>query len=282
MDLLEKLSIIFPYAVSQEYLLFRLTIYSILITLELILIYHFLHTSKKEEEKNGMKNPLTNSYLITFIGFFLVTLNLFLSSLSLYITQGKLMIFGHEKALLYSLGTIIILYGLTHITTSIIDLSHNSQKIFKISFLIAILIGLAGILIIVNEIVNFFPATYTIIDTNIVIMMFVTIYFILLLSASVGLIIQMYDSPSPIEVLRLTFAMFAFIIQISQLFVRGGILIYENNSEVFTYLVFIVSSLVDFLGYPLTILFLSWSIFTPYWLQVKARVVPKEYAYLLN
>lgn len=281
MDLFELFSILFPYPVESSIIEFRLILYCVLFVIQLGLIYYFHETSAREEAANGLRNPLTKYYMATFVGFLLMTVNTLISSISLYASQGKVMFLGHEKAVLYSIGTIIILYGLTNISSSIIGFGPRSERIFKISFYLAILIGSVGVIYVFLHTLNLFPVLESIIEVNVILSTFMAFYFLLLIFVSVGLFFQYRDSPSPLEGLRIRFALFAFLIQLLQLFLRGGIVLNEGNSTVFTFLVFIASPVVDLFGFPLTILFLSWSLFTPMWLQIRTNVIPAEYRYLV-
>ncbi len=267
----------YPFPVTDWFLQFRMILYTILIGILLLLTYFFLDRSKKEEETNGLTNPLLKYYMASYFGILLISLNVFLSSLSLYLSGGKLIMFGAYKAILYNLGTLILIIGLVNLSFSIIYFNEYLLLLLKSSYYAAVLLATTGQFIVLAEALGF---THGLLTPKLSLILSVggLLYLVVLIVSILGLVQQLKYNASPIERLRIKLVAITFVIQIIQLIARVGALMSASNQFIFNIFSFIIYPIIDFVGYPISLVLLLSSIYTPQWLQIRTNIIPKEYA----
>jgi len=270
----------YPYPVSESLINFRIYLYGLLIFILFFLTYSFIVKSKREEEINGIRNPLTKSYLAAYCGILFISLNVFISSFSLFLSDGRLILFGAYKAVLYNLGTLILIIGLVNSSLSIIYFNDFLRNVLKISYYFAILLATLGQVIVILEA---FGVSHGFLSSKLPLILATggLLYLFVLGTSCLGLIQQLRYNASPIERLRIQLLVFTFIIQIVQILARVVALVVASNPELFNLFSFIIYPLIDFIGYPISMIFLLMSIYTPNWLQIKMNIIPKEYANLI-
>ena len=277
-NLIDLIAISYPFGVEKEALYARLLIYAVLTTVLTILLIAFFIKSKWETEKNGFKDPSLNYYLVTIIGIFLMTVNLMLSSISLFLTNGAVMVFGYQKSLFYLLGNLLMFFGLVKISLSVISFTRKGRARFLTLFYLTQIVGIVGFIFVLG---NMFQIMRDVKIASIV-QGFGILFFLILMISAINVFKEFENDPSKIEVLRMNFLLFGILVQIGQLIARVLILQFQQDRITANILNFYVSPLIDLAGYPLTVIFLYWSIFTPKWLFVKSGVVPKNYEALLG
>ncbi len=275
----ERLWIKTPYAVNSEDLGFRLILYLILFQIVVIQYVYFAKVAKVEEMKNGFSPPTMKYYKFAFLGIIFMVTNLLFSSISLFISNGKIMLFGHEKSIFYLLGNLLFFFGLTRISVEVISFTRLGRNIFLVAFNITQIVGIVGFLVIFWDI--FTPDNPFDTQIEMILAGFGILFLAILVITSYFLINEFRNDPSKLEVLRLKFLFFGILVQIGQLISRIIILLAEGNEDLMRVLSFYVSPIIDLLGYPLTLILLQWSIFTPNWLVVRAGIIPKEFASIL-
>ena len=275
----ERLWIRTPYQVYYEDLGFRLSLYVLLSTIVITQLFLFLKISKKEEKRNGFSPSSIKYYKFAFIGIVLMVLNLLFSSISLFLSNGEIMLFGHEKSIFYLMGNLLLFFGLSQISIEVISFTKIGRKAFLIAFNFTQIVGIIGFMVIFWDI--FIPNNPFDRQIEVILAGFGFLFLTILMVTALFLVKELGNDPSKLEVMRLRFLFFGILVQIGQLISRISILLVEGNEDLMRILSFYVSPAIDLMGYPVTLILLHWSIFTPNWLIVRAGIIPKEFSALL-
>lgn len=276
----ERFSILTPYPVYHDDLMFRLTLYLSLSILVVFQLFSFMRKAQKEETKNGFSLPTIKYYKIAFFGIALMVSNLLFSSISLFFSNGRIMLFGHEKSIFYLLGNLLLFIGLTRIGIEVISFTQVGKKAFLLSSNFTQFVGFTGFVVVFWDILMPTNPFDRRIET--ILAGFGLLFLLILMVTSIFLIKELGNDPSRMEVLRLKFLFFGILVQIGQLIARIIILLTQNDESLMRFFSFYVSPTIDLIGYPLTLIFLRWSIFTPDWLVIKAGIIPKEFSSILK
>ncbi len=280
-NLFQKLSIPTPYEANHADFIFRFLLYSVLIIVAIIQTLCFFKKANAEKKKSMIGREILWYYKIALIGICLMIGNLFFSSMSMYLTHGKFMLFGHQKSILYLSGNLLLFFGLVKISLSVISLTQRTQKIFLMAFNFTVAIGIIGFITIIW---NFLEPSTLFLNENIdkILAGFGFLFLSVLILTTLFLLREFENNPSKMESLRIKLLLTGIMVQIGQLIARIAILVFESNSRIMKIFSFYVSPLIDFIGYPISIFFIWWSIFTPNWLYIRSGVVPKEFAKILK
>ncbi len=274
-DFISFISSQFPYPVSENLINFRILIYSgSLFFISIILLIFYVKT--KRDVSNPFMKKLSRSYWNSLVGLGLINLNFFLTSLSLLLTHGKIMIFGNEKSFFYLLGNLMFFFGIMKVSLNIISFTKFGRKLYILFSYSVIAIGILGFMMIFSEIYLHNSNKY-LITGNFVLKIFGMLYLLLLLVSLVALTLERKNNPSKIELMRINFLSLILLLQTSQLILRLLILFFQNNQFVSVYLIFFISPILDFAVIIVCAVLFYWSIYTPTWVMIKFSVIPKGY-----
>ena len=279
MNILSLFISVYPYASTKPMIVFRLALFFVLLIILTTFFIYFLYKTKKEEKKNQLKTPLTKFYLSAFLGLICIALNAFISSFYLYYTNGKYILFGYQNAIIYNFGNLLLIVSLVQIMKNLVYFNSLLLKTLNLLYILGIATAVVGQIFVIADIFGF--AGFVNIQITTILALGGILFMLVMIGASIGLFQQLKYNASPLEKLRLYCIIITFGILIFQLLARILTIFAVNNQNFFNMLTFFIYPLIDLLGYPIFCILLIWSIYTPLSLQIKMKIIPKEFAHLI-
>lgn len=261
---------------ERKIAIFLMLLTLFIITPQLIVNLHRLRISSSHSGSKAERN-----YALMYIGVYLTFLNSFILRLSIYLTNGEFSVLGQEKGFLFLIGITVYLTGLVYVAFTIINFRSRTKKIIRIIFtlfiIIALFVMLTQILIIMGN--------TSIIDTSLTLQTFAAamgISFLMVFISS--FLFEMTYDPSKIERLRLILLSIGVTMMVFQLLGVGLASLAKRTSDpqlfvnVSTYII----PLSYLIGQPIMYLVFNWSLFTPTWLLIRAKVIQPSFREFLR
>ncbi|MHA2501291.1 MAG: hypothetical protein ACXAE3_00260 [Candidatus Kariarchaeaceae archaeon] len=249
----------------------------IIITPQLIYNLYRLRASSSFTGSHAERN-----YTMMYVGVYSTFLNSFLLRLSIYQSDGQFSVFAQEKAVLFVIGISTFTAGLVFVAFSIINFRTRTKKIIFAIFIA--FISIAGTVVITQTMIIFGNTTVVTLSLTLQALASVLGVIFLFIFISSFLFEMTYD-PSKMEKLRLVLLSIGVSMMALQLVsvAIAGVAKRFGNPELFintsTYLI----PLSYLIGQPIMYLVFHWSLFTPTWLLMRARIIqPSLRGYLQN
>lgn len=262
---------------TEQWIAFVLmTITFFIITPQFVLNLYRLYTQRNASGSNAVKN-----YSLMYFGVYATFLNSYFLRISIFFTNGELSVFGQEKGVLFVFGILLYLMGVVSVSFTIINFRARTKQIIQVIafafYFFAIMVMLSMCMIILGN--------TAIIETAIILQSIAAttgvIFFILFI---VSFLFEMRNDPSKIEKLRLILLSIGVFMMVIELLSIGAASFSKTieRPDLFLFVSAYFIPVVYLVCQPIMYLVFNWSIFTPNWLLIKAKIIQPSFREFLN
>ncbi|MHA2249744.1 MAG: hypothetical protein ACXAD7_05250 [Candidatus Kariarchaeaceae archaeon] len=262
---------------DERLITFLIIILCILIITPLF-VYNLFHLWNQPSYSGS---TIVKDYTYMIVGVYMMFLNSFLLRVSIYFTDGEYSVFAQEKAVLYLFGIFVYIKGAVNVSLGIVNFRKKTIRNIKLIYYIFISLAIS---VITTQFLVIFE-NQDIVEITLALQSVASMCGVLfLLMFIVSFLFEITNNPSKIEILRLKLLSFSLLMMLIELFFVGFTSIAKRIDDpgLFLSLSTYAIPLTYLITVPIMYLLFQWSIFTPNWLLIRAKVIQPSFREFLQ